>query len=897
MNENNDNAKEITPFHEEYTNLMSKDIQFLSKKHNMNEIITDDFEKDLDISGIGNNTNEEINHTNSKNSKIRKDTLTNHSYSKDFSEDLNDDEISSRKISVNSLKIDEISQITNQNNKFEIKKTSTKKITKEDLDNIPIPVFSCIYCSNETVSFKHFSQEILENKYLFQTSIYDIQELNKLIMYQPLIDKYDKNEKLLDIVIKYSDYINKYYPISEINNYFKSDIFGKLCYKFCEDSQKNYINKIEECITKIKKDSYFKGINIISKNSYNNKCLFNSTNSLINNYNALSGFVEVPIQINNNNNINTVKNSYNNTVGASCSNTSLNFNSLSLNINNNEIGCLCKDNNILDNIVENIEKNSQSAGDADDKDEIIMDFFGFNTGKKINKDQIIWENEPYDIWNPVINDKDLYLLNEDYNELSHPHLKHDLKIDNEDNYEISSNYNNVIVTTISKRKKNNVIKNRTNINFKNSIKLKDEKQGKLKMNLSNKNNNIKFNKNKSLFKKDNSISLIAADNNNQKQSFSYLKSICSSTNNSSNMNLNFMNKTSKSRSKITTKSNEFQKTSLQYINLMDNNIQSNIINNNNNYTSEINKTKSFYSTSIANKSISLNSNKVIRGNSIKLQRFIKYPKNNSTSMNFYVNGSISKICNNNKKNSCNKSKNSIKPKENKKTIEKTKSSKKISRKKNNLFTATPTYNFNANFINNFNKSSYSNINLTSSNKRINSGIITNILKNKSNKIFTPATINKDCINVQNSKSGNVPLVSSSLNIHNNNSPKKYKNYTNKSINFNNHKTIGEFRKNTLTKTSKKKSNLTGQKSKIDINAIYLSLEKDISENRNKNKINKTNNKSISSKNCNKNNNKKTLTISNSYIVKDKIATDKKNNYNRSKYIDYNNKKFTCFNYK
>ena len=120
---------------------------------------------------------------------------------------------------------------------------------------------------------------------------------------------------------------------------------------------------------------------------------------------------------------------------------------------------------------------------------------------------------------------------------------------------------------------------------------------------------------------------------------------------------------------------------------MDNNIQSNIINNN--YASEISNTKSFYSTSIANKSISLNSNKVTSANSIKLQRFIKYPKNNSASVNFFISGSISKNCNNNKKNSCYKSKNSIKPKENKKTIEKTKSSKKISRKKNNLFTALP----------------------------------------------------------------------------------------------------------------------------------------------------------------------------------------------------------------
>ena len=66
------------------------------------------------------------------------------------------------------------------------------------------------------------------------------------------------------------------------------------------NNKKNFMLKIEESIIKKKKDFYFKGINKIPKNSLNNRCLFNSTNSLINNYNALSGLVE-NIQTNNNN--------------------------------------------------------------------------------------------------------------------------------------------------------------------------------------------------------------------------------------------------------------------------------------------------------------------------------------------------------------------------------------------------------------------------------------------------------------------------------------------------------------------------------------------------------------------------------------------------------------------
>ena len=886
MNVNNDNAKEIPIFHDEYTNLIPKEKQFLSKKHNLHEIITDDFEKDLNISGIENNINEEnkmYSNKNSdrKNSKIRKETLTNQSLSKDFSEDLNEEELLSRRISINSLQIDEISQIANRSNKNEIRKTSTKKITKEDLDNIPLPVFSCIYCSNETIVFKHFSEEILENKYFYQTSIYDIQELDKLIMYQPLIDKGDKNEKLLDIVIKNTEYINKYYSISEINNYFKSDTFEKTYYKLLEDRQKSYITKIEEWVTKVKKDSYFKGINIISKNSYNNKCLFNSTNSLINNYNALGGFVEIPLQINNNNNINAVKNSYNvnNTVGASCSNTSLNFNSLSLNnINNNEIGCLCKDNNILDNIVENIEKNSQSGGDVDDKDEIIMDFFGFNTAKKIKKDQIIWDNTPYDIWNPVINDNE---LNENYKDLSIPHLiMHDSKIDNEDYYELNSN-NNIKAPTLDKRKKNNVIKNITHLNFKETIPSKDGKQKKLKVNLSSKNNN-KFTKNKYLIKKDNSISLKPTDINNQKQSFSNLKSICSSTNNSSNINLNFMNKSSKSRSKINSKNNGLQKYSLQYIYSIDDNIPSNNINNekNENNNNSIYNTKSFYSSSIANRSISMNSNKLIPGNSIKLQSGIKYLKNNSTSINLFDNGSILKESNSNRKIFYNKSKTIIKPKENKKTLEKTKSTNKIIRKKNPFFTTNSNHNFKTNIINNFNKINNSNINLTSSNKRINSGIISNIIKHRLNKNYTGITnFNKFYLNEQNHKSVKfrVNLFNSSLNLMYNNSPKKISIFAKKRINSNNHRTIGEFRKNTLSKITNKKNNLTGYKSKKDFNTICTNLEKDFTSNKGKNKSSKINPKIVISKNINNIYNKKKLPSSNSCIVKDTLVKSKKNN--------------------
>jgi hypothetical protein len=131
---------------------------------------------------------------------------------KDFSIDLdniNEDEFNERKISLCSFQSDEfncnnininINNTKNNNVRPSLfYKKETKKITKEDLNNIPLPVFSCIYCSNDKISFRHLSQEIISNKYLYQSSIYDIIELNKLIVYQPIIDKNDKNEKLLNI--------------------------------------------------------------------------------------------------------------------------------------------------------------------------------------------------------------------------------------------------------------------------------------------------------------------------------------------------------------------------------------------------------------------------------------------------------------------------------------------------------------------------------------------------------------------------------------------------------------------------------------------------------------------------------------------------------------------------
>jgi hypothetical protein len=68
------------------------------------------------------------------------------------------------------------------------------KLTKEDLNNIILPLFPWVYCSNENISFNHFLNEILFNKYNLLTSVYDIKQLDKILSNNYLVDKFDEND-------------------------------------------------------------------------------------------------------------------------------------------------------------------------------------------------------------------------------------------------------------------------------------------------------------------------------------------------------------------------------------------------------------------------------------------------------------------------------------------------------------------------------------------------------------------------------------------------------------------------------------------------------------------------------------------------------------------------------
>ena len=349
-------------------------------------------------------------------------------------------------------------------------KNNKSKITKEELNNIPLPIFSCIYCCNENISFNHLSKEIISNKYLFQTSVYDMNQLDNLISGKRA------NNKLYDIVINNYENLNDYYNKEKIGFFFDSKKFGKKCEKSETNTKKKFRIKFEEKVNKKKKDFYFKeikGMHKISKNSLNNKCLFNS-NSIINNYSSLAGLIPTGPEL-----IQNFAEKKNNSLNSShVSNLNMQGNAWK----KNEIGLIGKDNNkhYVENIIEKIDKNVESD---------ILDFLGVNDLKrKINKKDIDWEETYYDINKPIIDD--------------------DIFETSKEKEENVLNYSNNI---------HNKNRNRININIKYENKLNNNDSKHISINSENKSN-IKisiFNISKSLASTNTSSNIIQKNKENK----------------------------------------------------------------------------------------------------------------------------------------------------------------------------------------------------------------------------------------------------------------------------------------------------------------------------------------------------------------------------------------------
>ncbi len=324
-----------------------------------------------------NNLNEEFNLSSLSNisENENKDIIQNFGNNYD-----NESIISSIDYSVEHSKEEEEIQINT-----EIKKN--KKRNKDELNLTPLPIFSCIYCSNDNVAFSHLSREILSDKYLFITSNYDMDELNKLIN-DSLIEKDNQNDKLIKIIIEYTEYFKRYYIKKESENFLKGNPFKTFCVNNEKFIQHYFNTKVENSINRKKNELIFREIKNIPRNSNQNKSLFNTTNSLVNNIAAFN------IQ---ENNINTNKN-YSNI--SDINSFSLNYDN-NYSANNNNIKLLNVYSIGMDFIVENIDK------DSEEEEEDFLKFLRFDLRRKINHDDIIWENKSFDIWNPIFCDDEI----------------------------------------------------------------------------------------------------------------------------------------------------------------------------------------------------------------------------------------------------------------------------------------------------------------------------------------------------------------------------------------------------------------------------------------------------------------------------------------------------------
>ena len=502
----------------------------LSKSINQDEF---DFEKSFELSNIVQNDNPIKHNINNENSNV----------------DINlslDCSFINQNINILNIKKN-INENKNNNNIRPVKTMPLKKIKKEDLDNIPIPIFSCIYCSNEYISFKHLSNEIISNKYLLQTSNFDLKQLDYLISFLSKIDRDNiNNNKLLNLVLNNSEYLKLYYNIDKSKQYFNLNIFREQCKNNYLKIKTAFKQRFEDNVIRKKKDFYFKGIkgiNKISKNSINNKCLFNSSNSLINNYSALNGFI-----INGTTITQPLVEKINN---SNQSNSSLYNNSPAL--NKNEIGLIGKGNNMhyMENIIEKIDKNNESENILEDKEK-ILDFFDENDLKrKINKNNIEWEDNYYDIYNPIIDDdileksfeKDEYELiknkknNHKFKDLfnSLNSIKNNDNVNNKHCYINSENNINTINTISkndikSKNKKFAMLNNSkslastntsSNIILKNSVRDKEKKPLSIFLNVNKiiniKNNNSTINTSKCNTNIKNKLAYLSSNKNKNEE--------------------------------------------------------------------------------------------------------------------------------------------------------------------------------------------------------------------------------------------------------------------------------------------------------------------------------------------------------------------------------------------
>lgn len=285
--------------------------------------------------------------------------LNNNENNEDISLDLDKSEesLTSDKLDLCDKSMEEqMSKVTlNEENKLKF----SKKITKEDLKTIPIPIFECLYCANEDIAYHHLVNEILSRKYLYNAEKKDIILVDFLLNNNPLKLKENKNDilgnfgkenninlyrlnSLVNMIVINTEYFNKYYNTKDSSNYLKQKRNREDNNKFKNNFSTKDKNKIEE------------QLDLDLKMDFDNKKYGNNKIELFEDDNSDDDIKELTNKINNLNNLN-----------------------------------------------KNKEDKKEDEGN-------FMRFFEENCfmdlSRKIKKEDIVFEDKPYNIWEDNIDD-------------------------------------------------------------------------------------------------------------------------------------------------------------------------------------------------------------------------------------------------------------------------------------------------------------------------------------------------------------------------------------------------------------------------------------------------------------------------------------------------------------
>ena len=150
---------------------------------------------------------------------------------------------------------EEMNKVTLNNNEDKNIKLIKHKITKSDLNTIPLPIFDCIYCANEKVVFNHLINEEMSLNYLYNANKKDIYLINYLIENNLLSIEnkkisdnninINKLKSLNNLILNNSEYFSKYYNINESQNYLKQKR-KRDNYNININIKKNKIKKIDK---------------------------------------------------------------------------------------------------------------------------------------------------------------------------------------------------------------------------------------------------------------------------------------------------------------------------------------------------------------------------------------------------------------------------------------------------------------------------------------------------------------------------------------------------------------------------------------------------------------------------------------------------------------------------